>query len=319
MRKFVSMMLITVLTMSLFTGCLQKIKDTSRLKKKIKIGVCISDFNDKFLWYMLDAMKEYSKALNDVEVVYVDSKHDSNIQLSQVEDFISQRVDVIVVNTVYTNESKLVTEKANAANIPIISVLDRFENQKDAACYISSDFKQSGILEMEYLAKKMNFKGNVAIMMGQMDLEAQKLRIEAFREVIAKYPDMKIVAEQAADWNRSKGMALMQTWLESGKDIDVVASSNDEMAIGAVKAIEAEGKLGKIIVGGIDATPEALEYLKSGKLASTVFHDAVKIGESSIETAVKIAKGENVDKTIIFQNELVTPENVDKYIAKWGK
>lgn len=326
MEKKLSIVLITVMTMSLFTGCVQKTNDTSSNiefskedTQKIKIGVCISDYKDKFLSYMLDGMKIYSKSLNAVEIVYVDSKKDSNMQLEQVEDFILQKVDVIVVNPVERDSSKPITDKAKAAGIPIISVNDEFENQNDAACYVGSDSKQSGILEMEYLAEKMNFKGNVAIIMGTIGQDAQRLRTQAFHEVIAKYPDMKIVAEQTAQWNRSKGMALMESWLQSGKEIDVVACNNDEMAIGALKAIEVAGKLGKITVGGIDATPDALDYLKNGQLAVTVFPDGSGQGQAVIEAAVKVARGENIEKIINFQNELVAPEDADKYKAKWKK
>jgi len=319
MKNFLSMAIITVMTVSLLTGCAVRTNDTAKATQKIKIGVCISDFNDKFTSYMLDEMKNYSNSLNDVEVVYVDSKHDSNIELSHVENFISEGVDAIVVQPVDADSSKPVTDKAKIASIPIISVTMPFANQNDAACYISSDFKQSGILEMEYLAKKMNFKGNVAIMMGTMGQEPQRLRTQAFHEVIAKYPDMKIVAEQTAEWNRAKGTALMENWLKSGKEIDVVASSNAEMSIGALIAIEDAGKLDKITVGGIDATPEALDYLKRGKLAVTVFQNATAQGQSAIETAVKVAKDENVEKIVIFPNELVVPEDADKYMAKWEK
>lgn len=266
---------------------------------------------------MLNEMKNYSKSLNDVELVYADAKQDSNIQISQVENFISQGVDAIIVNPVDATLTKLITNKAKAAKVPIISFNEQFVNQNDAACYVGSDSKQLGTLEMEYLAKKMNYKGNVAIMMGKMDGEAQRMRTEAYHEVVAKYPDMKIVTMQTADWNRARAMALMQTWLESGKEIDTVACNSDEMAIGALKAIEAAGKLGKIVVGGIDATPDALDYLKSGKLAVTVLQDQPGLAQSAIETAVKVAKGENVEKTILLQNELVTPEDADKYMDKW--
>lgn len=314
MKKFLSISLITIMIF-LFSGCALNTKYTSKTTNKIKIGVCIYNINDKFQSLMLDAMKNYSNSLNDVEVIFVDSKHDSNIQLSQVQNFISQNVDAIAVNPAVT--TNMLTDIAKEAKIPILSYNDPLKNLDDSASYISSDFKQSGILEMEYLAKKMNYKGNVAIMMGGMGSEPQRRRTEAFREVIAKYPDMKIVAEQTAEWNRAKAMALMQTWLESGKEIDVVACSNDEMAIGAIKAIEAAGKLDNITVGGIDATPEALEYLKSGKLAVTVFQDAATLGQCVIETAIKAAKGEKVDKIIKVPNELVTPEDADKYITKW--
>ncbi|GIM29287.1 sugar ABC transporter substrate-binding protein [Clostridium polyendosporum] len=317
MKKILSMVLITVMTMCLFTGCTQKINYTSKATKKIKIGISMANFNNKYGSYLLNEMKNYSKSLNDVEVVFADAKLNSNTQLSQVENFISQGVDAIVVNPVYTDSSKPITDKAKAANIPIISMMVPFANENDAACHIAPDSKQAGKLEMEYLAKKMNFKGNVAIIMGPIEDSAQRLRTEAYHEVIAKYPDMKLIGAQTAEWDRARGMALMETWLESGKEIDAVASNNDEMAIGALKAIEAAGKLDKISVGGIDATPDALDYLKSGKLAVTSFQDATKLSKYSIDTAVKVAKGENVDKIIIVQNELVTPEDADKYMAKW--
>lgn len=319
MKKNLSIVLITVMIMSLFTGCSAKTNDTSQITKKIKIGVCISNFNDKFTSYLLKEMKNYAKSLNDVEVEYVDSKNDSNTELSHVKTFISQKVDVIVVQPVDTDLSKPVTDIAKAAKVPIMSISRPFENQNDAVSYVSSDSKQAAKLEMEYLAKKMHFKGNVAIMMGTMGQEQQRFRTQGFHNVIAKYPGMKIVAEQTADWDRAKGTALMEEWLQSGKKIDAVASSNDEMAIGALKAIEVSGKLGKITVGGTDATPEALDYLKSGKLAVTVFQNATELGQCTIKTAVKVAKGENVEKTVIFSNELVTPKDADKYMAKWNK
>lgn len=319
MKKNLSIVLITVMIMSLFTGCSAKTNDTSQITKKIKIGVCISNFNDKFTSYLLKEMKNYAKSLNDVEVEYVDSKNDSNTELSHVKTFISQKVDVIVVQPVDTDLSKPVTDIAKAAKVPIMSISRPFENQNDAVSYVSSDSKQAAKLEMEYLAKKMHFKGNVAIMMGTMGQEQQRFRTQGFHNVIAKYPGMKIVAEQTADWDRAKGTALMEEWLQPGKKIDAVASSNDEMAIGALKAIEVSGKLGKITVGGTDATPEALDYLKSGKLAVTVFQNATELGQCTIKTAVKVAKGENVEKTVIFSNELVAPKDADKYMAKWNK
>lgn len=317
MKKFFSIALATVMTMYLFTGCAQKVNTISKATKKIKIGVCLTKFSDKFWTYSLNEMKNDSKSIDNVEVLYADAKGDSNVQLSQVENFISQRVDVLAVAPVDSNRSKQITDKANAAKIPIITLNDPLANQDDAACFIGSDAKQQGTLEMEYLAKKMNYKGNVAIMLGKMDGELKRLRTEGYHEVIAKYPDMNIVAEKTADWDRVRGMALMQTWLESGKKIDAVVCNNDEMAIGASKSIEAAGKLGKIYVGGIDATPDALDYLKSGKLDVTVFQDGAGQARSAIDTAIKLARGEHVEKTILFQNELVTPENSDKYFAKW--
>lgn len=300
----------------LSSGCINMGVDTAKNGNKIRIGVSIANANDKYGSYLLNEMKNYSKSLKDVEVIFADAKKSSNTQLSQVENFISQRVDVIIVIPVYIDASKPIADKAKAANIPIISLMVPFENQNDTASHIAPDSKQAAILEMEYLAKKMNYKGNVAIMMGPREDRAQGVRTATYHEVISKYPDMEIVAEQSAEWNRARGTALMESWITSGKNIDSVAANNDEMAIGALNAIEAAGKLGKITVGGIDATPDSLQYVKSGKLAVTVFQDAEKLSKASIDTAIKAAKGENVEKTINIKNELVTPENVDQYIAK---
>lgn len=317
MKKVSSILLVTIIVMYLFTGCVSIKNSSIKSNGKIKIGICIADFNDKFKSYMLKEMNDYAQSLNNVEIEYVDAKMDSNTQLAQVENFISKGVDVLVINPVDRDSTKPISDKAKAAEIPIVSFNNNFENENDVLCSIDSDLKQSGILEIEYLAKKVNYKGNVAIVMGTTGQEGQRLRTQAFHEVIAKYPDMKIVAEQTAGWNRSKGMALVESWLQSGKDIDVVACENDEMAIGALMAIEEAGKLGSITVGGIDATPDALDYLKSGKLAVTVFPNGRGQSQAVLDTAVKVARGENVDRTISFKNELVTPEDVDTYITKW--
>lgn len=317
MRKTLSIVLTTILSTYLFTGCAGITNYNAKDKEKIKIGICISDINDKFLSYMIKEMRLYSQSLDNVQIEYVDSKKDSNIQLSQVENFILEGIDVLVINPVDRDSTNEIGFKAKDAGVPIVSVNNEFDNQNDPICFIDSDRKQSGILEMEYLSKKVNYKGNVAIIMGFMGNEAQRLRTEAFHEVIAKYSDMNIVAEQSAGWNRSKGKALMESWLESGKDIDVVACENDEMAIGAIMAIEEAGKLDEIVVGGIDATPEALDYLKSGKLAVTVYPNLSNQSQTVLDMAVKAAKGEKVEKTLSFQNELVVREDVDKYIEKW--
>lgn len=318
MKKFLSIIITIIIIFTLFIACNNKITETLKLTKKVTIGVCISSFNDKYLSYLLNEMRNYSESLTDVEVIFVDSHNDSNIQLAQVEDFISKRVDALIVNPVHTDSSKPITDKAKEANIPIISITEPFLNQNDAESYIASDAKQAGTLQMEYLAKLINYKGNVAIMMGVMGDEEQRVRTEAYHEVIEKYPEMKIVAEQTAEWDRSRGTALMQNWLESDIDIDVVASNNDEMAIGALQAIEDAGKLDKIIVGSIDATPAGLEYLKNGKLDVTVFQDGAGQARCAIETAIKISKGEKVQDRILWKNELALKANVDKYIGKWN-
>ncbi len=325
MKKLLAVALVLVMCASLFAGCAPKAAEPAatpaaeptKAPEKLKIGVAMSQFNDKWLSYMLDSMQEYSKGLTDVEVIYVDGKADVNTQLGQVETFIAQGCNAIVVNPVNTDATEPMTKAAKEAGVPLISVNRLFKNQDEATSYVGSESIKAGIMEMEYLAEKMGGKGNVAILVGDPGNEAAIKRTEGFKEVIKKYPDIKIVAEQIGMWQRDKGMSIMENWLQSDLKIDAVASNNDEMAIGALKAIEAAGKLGTILVGGVDATPDALEYMKAGKLNVTVFQDAAGQGVGAIKTAVAAAKGEKVEPIVWIPYELVKPEDVDKYIAKW--
>lgn len=284
---------------------------------KIRIGVSISNFNDTFLTYMKDGMDKYAKSLgSDVEVTYVDAKEDTATQLAQVENFIAQKMNAIVVVPVNTEATTPITEACMKAKVPLVYVNRLPANLPDEVVFVGSNSIDAGIFQMEYLAKKMGGKGNVVIMMGKLDNEAAIKRTEGVKQVAAKYPDIKIIKEQTANWNRDEGMALMENWLASGDQIDAVASNNDDMALGALRAIEAAGKLGKILVGGVDATPDALAEMAQGKLDVTVFQDAAGQGGGAIKAAVALAKGEKVENRVWIPFQLVTPENYKEFMNR---
>jgi len=132
--------------------------------------------------------------------------------------------------------------------------------------------------------------------------------------VFAKYPDIHIIKEDTANWSRADGLALMENWLATGDQIDAVASNNDEMAIGALQAIEAAGKLGEILVGGVDASPDALQEMDKGRLNVTVFQNAKGQGEGGIKVAIALAHGETVEQITWIPFVLVTPENYKEYM-----
>lgn len=290
---------------------------TSGKKDKIVIGAALPDFDDKWLSYLQDGMKQYEKTQENVEVIYVDAMNDASKQLSQVENFIQQKVDAIVLIPVDTTSAPNLVEKANQANLPIVVVNRQYDGVEAATAYVGSESIKAGLMEMEEVAKLLGGKGNIAIMNGQMGHEAQIKRTEGNKQVIEKYPDMRVVLEGTGEWDRAKGMALMENWLQSGKKIDAVVSNNDEMAIGAIMALEAAGKLKDVVVAGVDATPDALEYVKAGKLQVTVFQNATGQGQGGLEVAIKAAKGEKVEKFNWIPYELVTRENVDEYVKKW--
>lgn len=314
--KMKAFILIMICGLLLLAGCGSS-STAGKQEGKIVIGVSLQSFNDKFTTYIMEGMKEVSEKNKDIKIVYVDAQNDSSKQLAQVENFIRQEVNAIIVKPVDTEAMTPMLEQANDAKIPLIGVNALFKGVEDAASFVGSESKEAGILEMEGVAKLLNGKGNIAIMNGGLGHEAQINRTAGYKEVIAKYPDMKIVSEGTAEWDRSRAMNLMENWLSSGRKIDAVVANNDEMAIGAQNAIEAAGKQDQIVVAGVDATPDALDEIKSGSLDLTVFQDAKGQGSMAIETAIKIAKGEKVEKLNWIPYEVVTKDNVDQFIQKW--
>jgi inositol transport system substrate-binding protein len=169
-------------------------------------------------------------------------------------------------------------------------------------------------MQMEWIADKLGGKGNVVIMNGNLSQEAAQMRTAGVKQVAAEFPEITITKEDTGNWSRDQGLALMENWLSTGDQIDAVASNNDEMAIGALSAIEAAGKLGQIIVGGVDASPDALAEMDKGRLNVTVFQNAVGQGEGGIQAAIALARGEEIEQITWIPYELVTPENYKDYM-----
>jgi inositol transport system substrate-binding protein len=248
----------------------------------------------------------------ELTIVAADNKVDT--QLSQVENFISQGVDAILVVAVDTAAATPMTEAAQAANIPIVYV-NRNPSQTGVP-YVGSQSLVSGTLEMEQLALLAGGKGNVVIMQGELTNEAALDRTKGCNDVVAKNPGMKVVKTAAADWDRAKGQALMENWLQSGVDFSIVCANNDEMALGAINALKAAGKTlgaGGVLVGGVDATADALASLEAGELATTVFQDAAGQGGGGVKAAIDLVNGKTVADYVDVPYQLVTLDNIGDF------
>ena len=279
----------------------------------IKIGLTMK-FDDLWLTTLRDAMTTYAASQPGVELIAVDSKEDVATQLGQVENFVAQGVDAIIIIPANTDAADPMTKAAQDAGIPLVYVNRIPSNLPEGVAYVGSDSIQAGIMQAEWLADKLGGKGNVVIMNGDLAQEAAQKRTEGEKQVFAKFPDIKIIKEDTASWDRAQGLSLMENWLATGDQIDAVASNNDEMAIGAIQAIEAAGKLGEILVGGVDASPNALEEMDKGRLNVTVFQNAKGQGEGGIKAAIALARGEQIEQITWIPFELVTPENYKNYM-----
>ncbi|MDN4626107.1 sugar ABC transporter substrate-binding protein [Erwinia sp. PsM31] len=283
------------------------------LAKDLQMGVSMALFDDNFLTIVRNSMqKELQK--ENVKGQVEDAKNDVSQQLQQVQNFIGQGVDAIIVNPVDTNAVKPIMDQASKAGIPLI-----FINRRPAAeltgkmAYVGSNSQLAGRLQMEALAKQMNYKGNVAILLGDLANESTRERTKGVKEIVAKYPGLKIVQEQTAKFMRNDAVDVVSNWLTAGDDIQAIAANNDEMAIGALQALGKNSD--HVLVAGVDGTPDALQMIKNGKMVATVFQDAKGQGEGAVQAAVKLAKGENVASNVDIPFQLITKENMAKFTS----
>ncbi|CAH0235007.1 substrate-binding domain-containing protein [Pseudomonas mediterranea] len=283
----------------------------------LKIGVSMSQFDDTWLTYLRESMDKKAKSMPDgVTLQFEDARSDVVKQLSQVESFISQKVDAIIVNPVDTAATQRITKSAVAAGIPLVYVNRRPDDLKLPAgvVTVASDDLEAGRMQMQYLADKMGGKGDIVILLGDLANNSTTNRTKGVKEVLAKYPNIKIEQEQTGTWSRDKGMTLVNDWLTQGREFNAVVANNDEMAIGASMALKGAGKeKGSVLIAGVDGTPDGLNAVKKGDMAVSVFQDAKGQADGSIDTAVKMIKKQPVEQAVWVPYRLITPENVDQF------
>lgn len=297
------------------------LSSTAFAADSVKIGVSMALFDDNFLTTLRNNIESTAKE-QGVEVQIEDAKNEVGTQLNQIQNFVASGVKAIIVNPVDTDATVGMSEAAEKAKIPLIYVNRQpvnIDKLPDNQAFVASDEAVSGTLQMQEVCKLMKGKGKIVVMMGELSNQAAVQRTKDIEDVIAKdgCKDIKIVEKQTAEWSRTKGNDLMTNWLSAGTEFDAVVSNNDEMALGAIQALKAAGRpMDKVIVAGIDATADALAAMKAGDLDVTVFQSAAGQGKGALEAAVKLAKGEAVDQKVWIPFELVTPENMDKYMKK---
>ena len=273
---------------------------------------------DQFLQTVADGMEAKATEIGGVKLNIVAAQEKTDVQLGQVENFISQGVDAIIVIPVDTDAAGPMTEKAKAANIPLVYVNRRPSDlpTDGSIPYVGSDSLYAGTVEMQALADLAGNKGNVVILIGDPANEAAVLRTKGCKDVAAER-GMTVSKEQAGNWYREEGLSIMENWIQSGDQIDVVCANNDEMALGAIQALKNANLLDKVLVGGVDATADALAAMQAGDLEVTVFQDAAGQGGGGVDAAVKLAKGETVttvDGVVDIPYVLVTKDNMADYI-----
>ncbi len=283
------------------------------------LGVSMALFDDNFLTAVRASMKARAREL-DVSIQFEDAQNDIGRQLSQIQNFIAQKVDAIVVNPVDTDATPRMTRLVTRAGIPLVYVnrLPADKQLPPRVSFVGSDETQSGTLEMAEVCRLLKGKGEIVVLIGELTNQAARQRTQDVQDVIAR-PEcrgIRILDKQAADWKRTQAADLMTNWLSAGLRPQAVVANDDEMAIGAIQSLRRARLLSQTVVAGIDATPDGLAAMKAGELQATVFQNAPAQGRGAVDTALKLARGESVPGFVWVPFELVTPGNLASYLGR---
>ncbi|PUU88422.1 D-ribose ABC transporter substrate-binding protein [Halanaerobium sp.] len=248
----------------------------------IKIGLAVSTLNNPFFVDLKDGAEAMAEEMG-IEILTVDAQDDAASQLSSVEDLLIRQIDVLIVNPVDGNAVVSAITAANDAGVPVITV-DRGAEGGNVASHIASDNVAGGEMAGDFIAEQLGETRKVVELEGIPGTSAARDRGEGFNKAMDKYPDLEVIARQPAAFDRAEGMTVMENILQGNPEIDAVFAHNDNMALGAMEAIEAAGR----------------------NMAATVAQKPALMGEMSVEIAVKVVNGEEVDEYTPVPLELIT-------------
>ena len=283
MKKIVSIIMVLSLMVlaacSMDSGLTDDKKEKKDSMKDVKVGVSISTLNNPFFVSLKDGIEKEAKE-KGMKVTVVDAQDDTAKQISGIEDLILQKVDVLLVNPTDSAAISSAVQSANEAGIPVITI-DRSSDEGDIETFIASDNVAGGEMAAEYLVKELGEKAKVVELEGVSGASATRERGKGFHNIADKQLD--VLTSQTAEFDRTKGLNVMENILQGNKDIQAVFAHNDEMALGAIEAIKAAGK--DIIVVGFDGNDDALKAVENGELKATIAQQPALIGEEAVNAA----------------------------------
>ncbi|GAB7108539.1 substrate-binding domain-containing protein [Streptomyces phaeofaciens JCM 4814] len=275
-----------------------------------KVGLALSTLNNPFFVQIQSGAKAEAKKLG-VDLTVTDAQNDASQQANQLQNFTSSGVDSIIVNPVDSDAASNSVKAAGKAEIPVIAV-DRGVNKATVDALVASDNVAGGELAAKTVAEKLGGTGKIVILQGQAGTSAARERAAGFAQGLKAYPGIQVLAEQPADFDRTKGLDVMSNLLQAHPDVQGVIAANDEMALGAIKALGA--KAGKSVqVVGFDGTPDGLTAVERGTLYASVAQQPSQLGKIAVDNALKALRGEKVEETVKVPVKVVTKENVSGF------
>lgn len=278
----------------------------------LRIGVTVYDMSS-FITQGQEGMEAYAKA-HDIELLWNSAGGDVATQATQVEQLTNQGVDAIIIVPVQADSLGPQLEAAKNADIPVIAVNTTLTSSEAITSSVLPDDVAAGEQEMKMMAEELGGKGNIVVLQGPLGSSPELDRTKGIENVLADYPDIKILAKDTANWKRDEAVNKMKNWISSfGDDLDGIVAENDDMGLGAVQALKEAGK--DLPVVGIDGIEDGLNAVKSGDfIGSSLQHGRVELA-AGLAVAEKVANGDDVESTYTYIMPPITPDNVDQYLA----
>lgn len=273
------------------------------------IGVAISTLENPFFVTMKEGGEAKAEELG-LRMIVLDAHDSPERQSAQVEDLIARRVDVLIINPVDSDAIVSAVLEANRAGIPVITVT-RPSRGGEVKQHLDIDNAMAGRMIAEALAEALGGSGRVAILEGIPGAPSARDRQRGFVEEIEKYPGIRVVSSLTANYSREQGSSVMEDILTANPVLDAVYAHNDQMALGAVRAIIAAGRIDEIKIFGVDAIDDALDAIRAGHMVATVKQQPALQMAMAVVAAQRIINGASVEPLVIVPLKLITAENVD--------
>ena len=299
------------LSVFLLTACSLEPPEWAKSTKEmdiedITIGLSVSTLNNPFFVSLKDGIIAAAEE-KGMKTIVVDAQDDSATQVSGVEDLIQQGVDILLINPTDSAAISTAVEYANSVGIPVIT-LDRSSDSGDVVTLVASDNEAGGQMAAEYITELLGENAIVAELEGTPGASATRERGAGFHSIAVE--KLQIVSKQTGDFDRTKGLNVMENMIQGNGNIQAVFAHNDEMALGALEAINSAGK--DLIVIGFDGIDDALASIRNGHLTATVAQQPVLMGEMAVQAAIDYIQGKEVEKVIAAPLKLVTKDTVDQ-------
>ncbi|MGI5139844.1 MULTISPECIES: ABC transporter permease/substrate-binding protein [unclassified Streptomyces] len=272
-----------------------------------KVGLSLSTLNNPFFVQIKSGAQAEAKKLG-VDLTVTDAQNDASQQANQLQNFTSEGLGSIIVNPVDSDAAGPSVRGANKAGIPVVGV-DRAVNKANTAALVASDNIEGGKLAAKALAEKLGGQGKIIILQGQAGTSASRERGAGFAEGLKAYPGIQVLAKQPADFDRTKGLDVMANLLQAHPDVQGVFAENDEMALGAIKALGSKAGTSVQVVG-FDGEPDGLAAVKAGTLYASVAQQPTQLGRIAVDNALRAAEGKKVEQTVKVPVKVVTKETV---------